>query len=106
MGKNIINQMDAKGGENNKWLHVVITAVVSSVISSDVGKFTAKGKLSNRTDADYYFTVKKIVKLKQIQPLLFTQMYHLSPTAFDIILAIIELELLPKRPAANFFFHL
>jgi hypothetical protein len=64
MGKNIINQMDAKDGENNKWLHVVITAVVRSVIDSDVGKFTAEGKLGNHTDADYNGTVKKIVKLK------------------------------------------
>jgi hypothetical protein len=104
MGKDIIiNQMDAKDGEYIKRLRVVIAAVVSSVISNDVGKFTVKGKLSNRTDADCNGTVTKIVKLKQSQPLLFTRMYRLSPTAFDRTLAIIEPELLPKRPSAKYF---
>jgi hypothetical protein len=53
VGKDVINQKDAKDGDHSKWLHVVITAVVSSVISSNVGKFTVKGKLGKRTDADY-----------------------------------------------------
>jgi hypothetical protein len=65
--------MEAKDGDNSKRLHVVIAAVVTSVISSDVGKFTVKGKLGNRTDGDYNGIVTKIVKLKQSQPLLFTR---------------------------------
>ncbi len=75
--------MDVTDGEhNNKRLRVVIAAVASSVISSDMGnKFTVIGKLGNRTDADYNGTVKKIMKLKQSQPLLFTRIYRLSTTA-------------------------
>ena len=97
--------MDVTDGEhNNKRLRVVIAAVASSVISSDMGnKFTVIGKLGNHTDADYNGTVKKIMKLKQSQPLLFTRIYRLSPTAFDRTLAIIEPDLRPKKPTAKYF---
>jgi hypothetical protein len=41
-------------GEHNKRLRVVIAAVASSVISSNMGnKFTVIGKLGNCTDATY-----------------------------------------------------
>ncbi len=66
--KDILNQMDATDGENNKWLQVVITAVAGSVISIDVGRNPQlKGKLGNHTDTDYNGTVKKTIKLlKQV----------------------------------------
>jgi hypothetical protein len=46
--------MDVMDGEHNKWLRVIIAAMASSVISSDMGNnFTVIGKLGNRTGATY-----------------------------------------------------
>jgi hypothetical protein len=83
----------------------IIAAVVSSIFICGIASknFIVEGRLGNRTDADYDAVVRKILKLKQSQRLLFTRIYRLSPTSFDKTLAIIEPDLLPKKPTAKHF---
>ena len=83
----------------------IIAAVASSIFICGIASknFIVEGRLGNRTDADYDAVVRKILKLKQTQRLLFTRIYRLSPTSFDKTLAIIEPDLLPKKPTAKYF---
>ncbi len=96
--------MDDVKERDNKWC-CIIAAVVSNTISCVIAneRFIVEGKLPNHTDANNDAVVKKIFKLKQTQRMLFTRIYHLSPTSFDWMLAIIESDLLLKNLTAKYF---
>ncbi len=71
---------------DNKRHHIIAAVVVvSSIFICGIASknFIVEGRLGNHTDANYDAIVKKILKLKQTQRLLFTRIYCLSPTSFD-----------------------
>jgi len=89
--------------EVNRHLQVIGAVAATIFILLNGKKYVVKGRSRNRCDADYASVVNKVMKLKLDKPALFTQMYRLSPKAFDEVLNAIQADLMPQKMTAAYF---